>query len=307
MEYISASALKKIYKPRPADSHKYDFGYLIVIGGSGFYTGAPALAAMAALRAGVDLSLVIAPERAANIVASFSPNLIAYPVKTHDLRRENLPTLLSLTEGAKKISKGKVAVLIGGGIGRDKETQKLVQEYLSRIDVPAVVDADAIWAVSEHYPPAPKKEIIRKKNFVLTPHNYEFFILSGIDISTFKLEEKIEIVRNFAKELEIIILLKGDIDIISDGTKVFLNKTGCPEMTVGGAGDTLAGLCGGFLSQGIDSILAANAAAYINGKAGELAKEKFGPGLLATDIIECIPNVAKQIIGTHGHPASPVR
>lgn len=288
---INSDILRKVFKPRPVESHKYDFGYLIVIGGSAFYTGAPALAAMSALRTGVDLTFIIAPERAADIIASFSPNLIVYPVKTHDLQLHHLSTLLSLTKIAKRVANGKVAAVIGSGIGRDKGTQELVQEYLSNIDIPAVIDSDAIWAVSKHYPPAPKKEIIKDKKFVLTPHSYEFSVLSGIDITKYSFEEKVEIVRRFAEDCKTTILLKGRVDIISNGKEVFLNRTGCPEMAVGGTGDTLAGICGCLLAQGIDLISSANAAAYINGKAGEMAKEKLGPGLLATDIIECIPKV----------------
>lgn len=283
MKYIDKSILKKIYKPRPKESHKYDFGYLLVIGGSQLYSGSPALAAIAALRAGIDLTLIAAPKRAADIIATFSPDLISYPLEGTDLTVDHLPSLISLTEGAKKVSEGKVAVVIGGGLGRDEETQATVQKYLSKIDIPAVIDADALWAISK------KKEILEKKRFILTPHLFEFFILSGRKIIDFSLKEKIKIVKYFAKEFNTVILLKGNIDIISDGKKVFLNKTGCPEMTVGGTGDTLAGICGCFLAQGISPLVAACAAAYLNGKAGELAKKDLGVGLLATDVINYIP------------------
>jgi NAD(P)H-hydrate epimerase len=293
MEYIDKNILKKVYNPRPENTHKYDYGYLLVIGGSQLYSGAPCLVAMAALRAGVDLTLTIAPERAANIIASFSPNLISYSLKGHDLGFQHLPTLLSLTESAKKVSHGKVAVAIGGGLGRDEETQKTVNEYLSKIDIPAVIDADALYAVSRRYHPFPPENIFQNKNFLLTPNSYEFFILSGTDVLELSLEEKIEKVKNCARELNVSIILKGNIDIISNGKEVFLNKTGCPEMTVGGTGDTLTGICGCFLAQDQEPILAGSAAAYINGKAGELAKEKFNSGLLATDVIEYIPKAAQ--------------
>lgn len=287
MKYVDKNVLKRIYKSRSKDSHKYDFGYLLVIGGSQLYSGSPALAAMAALRAGIDLTLVVAPKRAADIIATFSPDLISYPLEGTDLTLNHLPNLISLTEGAKEVSRGKVALVIGGGLGRDEETQTAVQKYLSKIDIPAVIDADAIWAISK------KKEILKKKRFILTPHLFEFFILSGRKIINFSLKEKIETVKHFAGELNTVILLKGNIDIISDGKKVFLNKTGCPEMTVGGTGDTLAGICGCFLAQGFEPLIASSAAAYLNGKAGELAKKDLGPGLLATDLIWYIPKVIK--------------
>jgi NAD(P)H-hydrate epimerase len=114
-----------------------------------------------------------------------------------------------------------------------------------------------------------------------------------VKISDLSLEERIEKVKNFAKELGVSVLLKGNPDIISDGRGALLNKTGCPEMAVAGTGDILAGICGCFLSQKIEPLLASSAAAYVSGKAGEAAKEEFNVGLLATDIIEYIPRVIK--------------
>lgn len=288
MEYIKKNIIKGIYKSRPKDSHKYNFGNLLIIGGSQLYSGSPALTALAALRAGIDLTMIIAPERSSNIIASFSPNLISYPLKGNDIGEYHLPEIFSLTERAKKVSKEKVACVIGGGTGRDQETKEAIVEYLSNIDIPAVIDADAIWAVSE------KKDILKDKKFVLTPHQYEFYNLSGADVMAMTLTERADVVKKVAEEFKTTILLKGNIDIISDGKKIFFNKTGCPEMTVGGTGDVLAGICGCFLSQGFDPIMAASASAYINGLAGEKAKEKFGPSMIATDLIEQIPNVIKQ-------------
>lgn len=294
MNYLDDSILKEVYQPRSENARKYDYGYLLVIGGSQLYTGSPALSAMAAMRAGVDLTLVIAPERAADIIASFSPNLITYSLECHDLGEKHLPTLFTLTESAKRISGEKAAVVIGGGIGRDQETQKLVNDYLAKIDLPAVIDADALYAVSRRYDPIPRADIFQNKNFLLTPHAYEFFILSGVDVSNLTLEEKSEAVKNFAKKENVTVLLKGNTDIISDGKEVFLNKTGCPEMAVGGTGDVLAGICGCFLAQNIKPVLAASAAAYLNGRAGEKAKEYFGVGLTATDVIDCITKIIQK-------------
>lgn len=285
MQYIKKDILKKIYKNRPKEVHKYDFGYLLIIGGSKLYTGSPALVAMAAMRAGVDLTLVVAPKRVADIVASFSPNLIAYSLEGGDLERKHLPEIFSLNESAKKVSHGKTAFVIGGGLGRDDSAEKSVIEYLSNIDIPGVIDADAIWAVAKD------KNILKGKPFILTPHSYEFYVFSGKKILNLNLREKIKVVEKTAKEFNVTILLKGEIDIISDGEKTVLNSTGCPEMSVGGTGDTLAGICGALLAQGVKPLEAASVGAFVNGKAGELARKKYGVSLLATDIIEEIPNV----------------
>jgi len=274
---VNSSILKKVYKKRKPWCHKYDYGSLLIIGGSKHYSGSPAFNALAALKAGVDLTTVAAPERAANIVASFSPDLIAYPLKGDYLNKKHLKELLELTER-------KTAVVIGGGLTRRKEVVEAVIKYLEKIDIPAVIDADAIHAVAK------KKEILRNKNFVLTPHTFEFKVLSEIEVGE-NLSERIEAVRETAKNLETTILLKGHVDVISNGKKTALNKTGSPLMTKGGMGDTLAGICGALLARGNNCFDSACAAAYINGLAGEMAAKKFGESVVASNILEEIHKV----------------
>ena len=285
MKEVTKNILKDIYKKRSRDVKKYDFGLLLVIGGSEFYSGSPALSAMAAWRAGADMVRIIAPKRAADIIASFSPILAAYPLKGDWLTREHLATLISMTESAKAVARGNTAVVIGGGMGRSEEVQEAILEYLSEVSLPVVIDADAIHAVGK------KPEIVSGKNFLITPHTYEFFVLTGREIYKLSDEEKIKAVQEEAARLQTTILLKGPTDIISDGKEVALNKTGTPLMVVGGTGDTLAGIAGALVARRIDSFTAAQAAAFINGLAGELAGKKLGESMTATDLIEKIPNV----------------
>ena len=282
---VTKDILKKIYKPRPRDSKKYDFGLLIVIGGSDFYSGSPALSAMAAFKTGVDMVRIIAPKRAADIIASFSPNLAAYPLEGAYLTKKHLATLLSMTESAKVVARGNTAVVIGGGMGRSEETKRAILEYLEKVQVPVVIDADAIHALSE------KPEIISGRNFLITPHTYEFFVLTGKEVYKLPEEEKIKMVCQEAARLQTTILLKGPTDIISDGKEVALNRTGCSLMTVGGMGDTLAGIAGALLARRVDLFSAGQAAAFVNGLAGESAGKKLGESVTATDLIDEIPNV----------------
>jgi hydroxyethylthiazole kinase-like uncharacterized protein yjeF len=284
---VNKDILKKIYKKRPSDVKKYDFGLLLIIGGSESYSGSPALSALAAFKSGVDMVRIIAPKRAADIIASFSPNLATYPLEGDWLTVKHLATLFSMTEAAKIVSNGKTAVVIGGGMGRSKETQEAILEYLSKTAVPTVIDADAIHAVGK------KPEVVSGKNFLITPHTYEFYILTGKEVSKLSEEEKIKVVQAEAKRLQTTILLKGAIDIISDGKEVALSKTGSPFMTKGGTGDTLAGIAGALLSRGLSAFEAAQGAAFVNGLAGESAARKFGESLMATDLIEMIPEVIK--------------
>jgi len=292
MEKVEKEILKEVFPERPKDKYfvKYDFGLLLVIGGSDFYSGSPALNAMAAFRSGVGMVRILAPKRAADIIASFSPNLAAYPLEGKWLTKRHLPILLEQTESAKQVAYGNVAGVIGGGLGRSKETQEAVLEYLKNVDIPFVIDADAIYAVSKD----PK--ILENKKFLITPHGYEFFVLTGRKIPVdLPLEEKAKIIKEEAKRLKIVILFKGKPDIISDGEKIYLNYTGSPYMAVGGTGDTLAGICGALMARKIDPLKAAMAGAYLNGRAGEIAGEKLKESLTATDVIEAISQVLKEI------------
>ena len=284
---VNKSILKKIYRKRSIDAKKYDYGLLLVIGGSEFYSGSPALSALSAFKTGVDMVRIIAPKRAADIIASFSPNLAAYPLKGDWLTKKHLATLISMTESAKAVAHGKTAVVIGGGMGRTEETQEVILDFLSQISVPVVVDADAIHALGR------KPEIISKLPSIVTPHSHEFFVLTGKEVTGLSDEERIEIVKEEAGRLGTTILLKGKIDIISDGREVALAKVGSPLMTVGGTGDTLAGVCGALLARGIVPFEAAQAGILINDLAGELAAKKFGESLTATDLIAAIPQILK--------------
>jgi hydroxyethylthiazole kinase-like uncharacterized protein yjeF len=286
---VTKDIIKKIYPERPEESKKYDLGLLLVIGGSEFYSGSPALSALAAFRAGVDMVRIIAPKRAADIDASFMPDLVAYPLDGPCLRgAAHLATLLTQTEVAKDVSHGKTAVVIGGGIGRSKETQQVVLNYLQKVSVPVVVDADAIHALSKN------GGIISQKPFLITPHTYEFFILTGREVYKISsYEEKAKIVQEEAKRLGTTILLKGRTDIISDGENVAFNKTGGSFLAVGGTGDTLAGIAGALLARGVSPFEAGQAAAYLNGLAGEIAGKEFGDSLMASDLINSIVEAIK--------------
>jgi NAD(P)H-hydrate epimerase len=294
MEEVKPEIFKEIFKERERDKYyiKYEFGLLLVLGGSDFYSGSPALVSLAAFRTGVGMVRTFAPKRAADIIASFSPNLVAYSLEGKIFEKKHVPILLENIVSAKEVAFSNTALVLGGGLGRSLETQSAVCELLSQVDIPVVVDADGIWAISK------KIENFKGKNFLVTPHSYEFYVLTGEKIEKeMDLKEKAEIVKEKAKELGMTILLKGNPDIISDGEKIYLNYTGSPYMAVGGTGDTLAGICGALMARKISPLISAIAGAYLNGKAGELASKKFRDGLLATDLIEFIPEAIKSLYG----------
>jgi hydroxyethylthiazole kinase-like uncharacterized protein yjeF len=261
---------------RKRDAHKGNSGRVLVIGGGAYY-GAPALAAMAALRTGADIVTVAVPENVADTVASFSSNLIVMPLKGDRLNLSNVPVLKSLIESHD------VAV-IGPGIGRDTATLETVEQLLP-LCKKVIIDADALYNLS-----LPAKS---EAKFILTPHSAEFSRLCREQISQ-ALDEKKTIVARFAGEKGITVVLKGEVDIISDGLITRLNRTGNAGMTVGGTGDVLAGIIGALFAVN-DAIDAASCAAFIGGVAGDLAFEEKGFGLLATDIIERIADVMSEV------------
>ena len=279
---INDDLLKEIYLKRDEGAKKYDHGSVFVIGGSEIYSGSPAISGLAAMRAGVDIAQVAAPERAANVVAGFSPDLITYPLEGKSLKTDHLSRLLEITESIKSVSRGNMAVVIGGGVGRKEETKKMIREYVDEVEMPIIIDADGIYAFEN------EGEELLKENCLFTPHLYEFSILTGRNLFNKDLEEKKEAVRQAAAEMGVKIALKGPQDIISDGSELLVNDFPVPELTAGGCGDTLAGLAGALAAKTGDLLKAGVVATYLNTKAGKLAADEKGDSLVSMDLIDKI-------------------
>lgn len=261
-------------KNRNIDSHKGHNGTVLVVGGSQDYSGAPALAALSAFKAGVDLVYVACPESVSSTIRSYSPDLIVNSLP-HDLITED--DVDKIVELSKKAD----SVVIGCGMGIDNETALALNEIISEIKKPILIDADGLKLVYTDI----IKEI--KSEVVVTPHSAEFKELFGIGMPP-EFEDKVEIVTDVAGEHKSTVLLKGVVDIISNGQKTRFNKTGNPGMTVGGTGDCLAGLTGALMAIGHNGFEAACLGAYINGRAGDMATEKYKYHFKASDMIKYI-------------------
>ncbi len=259
---------------RPTTSHKGDAGRVLVIGG-GPYSGAPALAALGALRAGADIVTVAAPGNVSDIIASFSPNLIVRALSGDILLEEDIAVISRL------ISRHDVIVM-GMGLGIADETLHAIEKIVP-LCKKAVIDADVL---------SPRLNPLLNRNIIITPHAGEMKRLSGLDVPH-DLKERVKMIKDFANDHEVTVLLKGAVDIISDGVEVRANRTGNAGMTVGGTGDVLAGLTGALFARCHSPLEAAASGAFINGAAGDLAFKEFGYGLLATDVIDNIPAVMK--------------
>ncbi|HIJ00876.1 MAG TPA: NAD(P)H-hydrate dehydratase [Candidatus Methanomethylophilaceae archaeon] len=266
-----------LYPLPQMDSHKGENGRLLVIGG-GPYTGAPALAALAAYRSGCDLVYVATTTTCANIVASYSPIIITHDLPGKIINSEHLDLLYQL-------SKKSDAVLIGPGIGTSPDTLDAIFDFLSDCDKAVIIDADAISVARSAFDGS-------SPDILITPHKREMERLTGEECPS-DIEERREYVQSKASEWGATVLLKGAVDIISDGRRVKMNRTGIPAMTVGGTGDVLAGIASGLMSKGMSSYDAARLAAYVNGTAGERVFLLHGYGLVATDLLEHIGKIIK--------------
>ena len=268
-----------VLKPRRPESHKGDFGRLLIVGGSETYSGAPTLAALAALRVGVDLVYIAAPRDTAYAISSISPDLITLKLEGDHLNMENLPVVRRFLEKA-------TAIVIGPGLGLHKETQEAVNDLIKEAEdlkIPMLLDADGLKSFAES-----KRRL--ETSVVFTPHAGEYRILTGKSLPE-NLNERAEMIRKTAQDLDAVLLVKAHVDIISDGYRTKMNFTGNPGMTVGGTGDVLSGIVGAFLAWGAEPFEAAAAGAFINGAAGDFVKAEKGYHMVASDLLEWIPKI----------------
>ncbi|WP_255149354.1 NAD(P)H-hydrate dehydratase [Halorarius halobius] len=254
---------------RDSQSHKGDHGEVLVVGG-GPYTGAPALAAQAALRAGADLVRVACPESVAREIQGYSENLILRPFDADRLVPDVVDRISALAADHD-------VCVFGPGLGSDDATLDAVEQFLFAYDGTAVVDADALQVVPD---------VETDATLLCTPHQGELRKMGGETSDDWR--ERRDLVETFAADLGHTLLVKGAYDVVSDGDTTRVNRTGNPGMTVGGTGDVLAGAAGA-LACVLDPVEAAAVAAYANGTAGDRVVDRQGYGLVATDLVDELP------------------
>ena len=243
-----------------------------VIGG-GPYTGAPALAAQAALRAGAELSFVAAPDSVAGEIQGYSEDLIVQSYEEDVLTPERAEALLE------RVEEYDTPVVLGPGLGTADETLEAVRRFLESYTGTAVVDADALRVVPE---------VETEATLVCTPNRGELAGMGGPD--TDDLAAVADEIEEFAADLGHVVLAKGANDVITDGERTRISRSGAVGMKVGGTGDTLAGIVAALLEHA-DPLDAAAAGAHVNGLAGERLAERQEHGFLASDLLEELPAV----------------
>jgi NAD(P)H-hydrate epimerase len=276
---LSASIVKKFIPARKSKSRKGDNGIVLVVGGSYVYHGAPILSSIAALRCGTDLVYTCVPKINVTPTRAISPNLIVIPLVDQKLTRGAVNKLV----GA--LPRNLDSATIGMGLAiQDKNALLLLVKSLLDRDVRLSLDASAL--IPEVVPH------LTNKNVVVTPHAGEFKRLFGETPSNSK-NERIKLVETNAKKHGITVLLKGAVDVISNGTTTYLCEKKIPAMTVGGTGDVLSGLVAGMLSKNRNTLESAAAATFINGLAGKAVQKKLGLHMTSMDLLDEIPTVMK--------------
>lgn len=277
---LDRNAVLSILPDRDPESHKGNYGRILLLCGSVGFTGAAALAARSALRSGAGLVYLGVPESIYGIEAAKldEPVIFPLPEDAGKLSRFAIPEILD------RLSKMD-AVLIGPGLGQTDGTLDVVKAVLQEAKCPVVLDADGINVMATH------KDILRGRTapLILTPHEGEFARLWG------KIQgNRVQCAEESAKGLGCIVLLKGHRTIITDGIHTYRNRTGNAGMAVGGSGDVLAGIIVSLLGQGIPPLEAAACGAWLHGAAGDICAGEIGQyGMLPSDMVEVLPRLLK--------------
>ena len=277
---LTHSDILRILPDRKPDSHKGNYGKVLLLCGSRGYTGAAALAAMGALRCGAGLVYLGVPESIYTIEASKLLEPVVFPLQ----EKKGMLSAKAVDEITEKLS-DMDAVLIGPGLGQSEGTFSAVKAVLDRFTGTVVVDADGINVLAGHI------DLLRGRTAptILTPHLGEFRRIGGQACG-----DRVSAAAKFAAENGVILILKGHETVITDGIDCYVNQTGNPGMAVGGSGDVLAGMIAALLGQGIAPLQAAACGAWLHGAAGDICEKEIGQyGMLPSDMLQVLPRLLK--------------
>lgn len=279
MQYMDQHTIRTLLPRRRRDTHKGDYGKILLLCGSRGFTGAAALAAMGALRTGAGLVYLAVPESiyAIEAVKLTEPVVLPLPDRDGRLCADSIPEIAALLP---KMD----AVLFGSGSGLGEGTGEVLKYLLKNCECPLILDADGITLAAKH------KDILRDRTTttILTPHDGEFARLSPPALP------RVEQTMQLARELGVILLRKGHRTLITDGDTCWENRSGNPGMATGGSGDVLSGVILSLLGQGVPPLEAAAAGAWLHGAAGDRAAERLGEyGMLPGDLVEELPQLLK--------------
>jgi NAD(P)H-hydrate epimerase len=284
-ELLTDVEARLLVPARAPDAHKGDAGRLLVVAGAPGKTGAAHLALTGALRGGAGLVTLAARAEALPLALAGRPEAMSVALPGEGpLVRADLGALLAAAKGAD-------ALVAGPGIARGPETGELLRALVERARVPVVLDADALNALAE------EPELVAalaglEVPLVLTPHPGEMARLCATTVDAVQ-ADRVAVAADRARAWNATVVLKGARTVVAaPGVPPAVIPTGNPGLATGGTGDVLAGLTGALLAGGLEPFAAARAAAWVHGRAGDLAARRFGVrGLVAGDLDEAIGQV----------------
>ncbi len=278
-------ALRRIEMPprlpkRPADSHKGMYGHVLVIAGGRGMAGAAAMVGASALRSGAGLVRIASPGEVQPTVAQYEPSYMTYPLAQDD---EGLVDFGKARPTLERLAKAATVLAVGPGLGQAEGIKALVRWVVDSVEVPTVLDADALNAMAGSF------DVSRsKRTLVITPHPGEFGRLINRPTAEVQADRE-ALAAGFAREHKVVVVLKGSGTIVTDGERVYVNTSGNPGMAKGGSGDVLTGVTAAMLAQGLPPFEAACLATYAHGLAGDIARDQNGEvGMIAGDIVDAL-------------------
>jgi NAD(P)H-hydrate epimerase len=278
VELLTKESMRPLIEPRSQDSHKGDYGKILIVGGSRGKTGAPALSALAALRSGAGLVTVATPASCMATVAALGAEYMTLPLD------EDADGRVVQTAVDRVLAEPADVLAIGPGLGRSPEVTAFVHALVERSGVPLVLDADALTAFA-----GDADRLVGRDghDLIITPHPGEMARLTGLSTEDVQ-AHRLDVARDFATTHHLHVVLKGHRTIIATPEgRTFINLTGNAGMATGGTGDVLTGTVAAWMGQLLDAEAAAKLAVYLHGLAGDLAEADEGEvGLIATDIVD---------------------
>ena len=285
---LQSKDIQDIFPIRKSNTNKGDYGYVAIMGGCINYSGAVKLANMSlsALRSGCGVSKLIVSKSLSNIVAPYLLEQTLFLIE--DMDSNMVFNQAQIDSALNKVK----ALAIGMGWGNGQDNKKILEYILDNYEMPVVIDADGLNILSKM-----DKNILNttRCKVILTPHLKEFERLSGFSINEIE-KDKSNLTKKFAKKYNVILLLKGPITLITDGSQIIEVNRGCPGMATAGSGDVLSGILVGLLGYNAPSVLTIAAGAYIAGLAGEFAQKEINDiSMIASDTVHHIPEAINKI------------
>ncbi len=285
---ITIELARSLVPPRPKDSHKGTFGYLLVIAGSVGLTGAARLTCESALRAGAGMVTLGVPGSLNIAMEASLTETMTHPLPETSSQSLGLPAFDEIAD----VASGMHGMAVGPGLGANPETRELVRKLVGKIDLPMVIDADGLNALAGHL------DVLRSRSkpTIISPHPGEMSRLTGLSIPDIQ-NDREKIATSYAAEWQVEVILKGAPSLVAvTGGSLHVNTTGNSGMSTAGSGDVLTGILAALLCQGVEARDAAILGTYLHGLAGDIAAERFtAPGMVAGDMTRCLPDAWRKL------------